>query len=72
MNTHQTDRLYSLKEAAAQLSCSEVSVRRWIQQGRLPCVRVGRLVRIRQSDLDACLRLGLYPTETDGRKEERA
>ncbi len=72
MSAQPSDRLFSLKETAEQLSCSDISVRRWIQQGRLPFVRVGRLVRIRQSDLDACVRLGLCPAEVDGRKEGRA
>jgi excisionase family DNA binding protein len=52
------DRLLLVKDAAAQLSCSEAAVRKWLHQGRLQCVKVGRLTRIRHQDLDALIRLG--------------
>ena len=42
----------SVKDAAALLACSEKVVRAEIQRGRLPSYRVGRLVRIRISDLE--------------------
>lgn len=53
------DGLFSLKEAARYLACSEAMLRKWIHQGKLPVVKVGRLTRIRQSDLEAWVRLGL-------------
>lgn len=59
------EELYSVKQAAKSLGCSEALLRRWLYQGKLPHVKVGRLTRIRQSDLEAWLRLGLQP----GRKE---
>ena len=42
----------SVTDAAALLACSEKVVRAEIQRGRLPSYRVGRLVRIRISDLE--------------------
>jgi excisionase family DNA binding protein len=44
--------LLTLKEAAALLKVSVVTLRRWIKQGRLPAYHVGpRKVRIRRADL---------------------
>ena len=53
------ERLLTAAEAAAILSVSLRQVRRWITEGRLPVMRVGRAVRIRPEDLrtfiDQCL-----------------
>ncbi len=62
------DGLLSVKQSAKALACSEALLRKWLHQGKLPHVKVGRLTRIRQSDLEAWLRLGLQP---GGRKEQR-
>ena len=53
--------LLTIKEAAKFLACSEALLRKWIYQSKLPRVKVGRLVRIRQSDLEGWLRFGLQP-----------
>ena len=53
--------LMSVKEAAAKLSCSGAAVWKWIQQRRLHKVKVGRLTRIKEQDIDAVIRLGLSP-----------
>ena len=53
------DGLLSVKEAAKLLACSEAMLRKWLHQGKLPAVKVGRLTRIRQTDLEAWVRLGL-------------
>jgi len=45
----------TVKEAAELLACSEAAVRKWIYQGRLPKVKVGRLTRLRQSDVEALI-----------------
>lgn len=47
--------LLNIKQAAAILNVSEVSLRRWTNEGSLPCVRVGkrRERRFRRSELDA-------------------
>jgi excisionase family DNA binding protein len=52
--------LLSIKEVAERLSCSEAMLKKWIAKGRIPTVRVGRLRRIRQQDLEAWVRLGLH------------
>jgi len=50
------EKLLNVKEAAEVLSCSEAAIRKWVYQRRLPAVKVGRLTRIRQSDLEAFIR----------------
>jgi excisionase family DNA binding protein len=51
----------SVKEAAQLLNVSEKVVRADITRGRLPAYRVGRLVRIRRSDLEL---LAITPTRS--------
>jgi excisionase family DNA binding protein len=46
------DQLLTVREAARRLSCSEAAIRKWIYQQRLPAVKVGRLVRIAEGDLE--------------------
>lgn len=49
------DRLLTIGQAAEYLNVSEVSLRRWTDSGRMPCMRVGarRERRFRPSDLMA-------------------
>jgi len=49
------DRLLTIRQAAEYLSVSEVSLRRWTDSGRMPCLRVGarRERRFRRGDLIA-------------------
>ena len=46
------DQLLTVREAARRLACSEAAIRKWIYQQRLPAVKVGRLVRIAEVDLE--------------------
>lgn len=61
-------RLLTVAEAAQYLSMHPGSVRRLVQEGRLPAYRLGQTnrgrLRVRQSDLDALLR-----ATTDGGAE---
>jgi len=52
-------KLLSPRRAAEVYDCTEHGIRKWIRQGRLPAVKIGRLVRIRKVDLEAAIRLGL-------------
>jgi excisionase family DNA binding protein len=56
---HAVQRLLTVKEAAELLACSEAAVRKWIYQQRLPKVKVGRLTRLRLSDVEALMSEGL-------------
>jgi transcriptional repressor of dcmA and dcmR len=64
------DDLLDIKRAARLLQVSEVSLRRWTNSGRLPCLRVGgrRERRFRRSDLLAFLEV----QSVRGRVEEPA
>lgn len=50
-----TDELLTTKEGRSQAKVSERTFERWIADGVLPVVRVGKVRRVRQSDLDALL-----------------
>ena len=55
------EQLLTVKEAAKRLACTEAAIRKWLYSHRLPAVRVGRLVRVRESDLDEAVKKGLNP-----------
>lgn len=61
------DRLLNIKQAAEFLNVSEVTVRRWTNQGLLNCYRVGkrRARRFRHQDLTAILDARSPVTSTD-------
>jgi excisionase family DNA binding protein len=46
------DQLLTVREAAKRLACSEAAIRKWIYQRRLYAVKVGRLIRIVEADLE--------------------
>ena len=48
--------LLTVREAARLLACSEAAIRKWIYQQRLPAVKVGRLIRIAEGDLEIFVR----------------
>ena len=50
-----TDRLMRADEVAKRLACGPGMVYKLINRGELPGVSVGRLVRVRESDLNAYL-----------------
>jgi excisionase family DNA binding protein len=47
------ERLLSIKEVSERLSIKENTLRAWVFQRRIPTIRLGRLVRFRESDLAA-------------------
>lgn len=49
-------RLLTDRQVAELLAVSPDTVRRWAARGELPCIRLGRLLRFRPSDVDAWLR----------------
>jgi len=51
--TLSTGPLYTTQEVARMLKVSQRTVQDWIREGALPAVRYGRLLRVRQADLEA-------------------
>ena len=68
------DSFLTVAEVAELLKLNQQTVRNWIDQGSLPALRVGRRVRIRQSDLNRLLEEGSTargrPASTDGPSAE--
>lgn len=58
MSANRDESFLTVAEVADQFKVNQQTVRNWIDQGRLPAVRVGRRVRIRRSDFDRILEGG--------------
>lgn len=60
---HGAEELLNIKQAAKILNASEISLRRWSDSGKLPCLRIGvkRERRFRLSDLFAYLEQNAAP-----------
>jgi excisionase family DNA binding protein len=58
MSANQDESFLTVAEVADWFKVNQQTVRNWIDQGRLPAVRVGRRVRIRRSDFDRILEDG--------------
>jgi len=50
------DKALTLKQAAEILDCHIATVRREIERGHLNAFWIGRIIRIRQSDLEAYMK----------------
>lgn len=55
-------RFYCVFEVASLLRVKPTSVYSWIKDGRLECVRVGRLIRITEEQLSQFLRADVMNT----------
>ena len=58
MSADRDESFLTVAEVADWFKVNQQTVRNWIDQGRLPAVRVGRRVRIRRSDFDRILERG--------------
>jgi excisionase family DNA binding protein len=45
------EKMYSLKEAAEILSLAVVTLRLWISEGKLASVKIGRTIRVTESEI---------------------
>jgi len=43
--------LLTLREVAALLRVSEKTLRRWVAERRIPCLRLGRVIRFERCDV---------------------
>lgn len=60
------DALLDVRQVAKYLGVSVITIYRWCQEGTLPCLKVGRSVRIRRSALENFLKQGERSTTLDG------
>jgi excisionase family DNA binding protein len=58
MGASWDDEYLTVKEIADRLKLNQQTLRNWIDDGKLPAVRVGRRVRVRRVDLDRVLAQG--------------
>jgi len=58
------DQLMTIKNAAEMLAVTESAIRKWLYQGRLRAVKVGRLTRLRRNDVEAIVAGGLLDRPT--------
>ena len=58
MDASWDDEFLTVKEIADRLKLNQQTVRNWIDQDKLPAVRIGRRVRVRRVDLDRVLAQG--------------
>ncbi len=64
------EKLLTPEEVAEHLAVSPKSIRKWLREGKLRGVRVGRLWRIRERDLEAFLDPVLHALDTAPADEE--
>lgn len=58
-----SDQLLPVHEVAKRLCIRPGTVRLYLWQRRLPFVRVGRLVRVRESDVDRFIKVNTVPAD---------
>lgn len=61
----------TVADVASLLKLNQQTVRNWIEQGRLPALRVGRRVRVRRSDLEVMVEQGSTSTRPPDRAARR-
>ena len=59
------DDLLTIGEAASLLRLKPSTIRAWILRRKLAYVKVGRLVRIRRSDVEALITASIVPAATE-------
>lgn len=49
------EKYYSVKELSQSLGLAEITIRQWIQQGKIESIKFGKARRIPQSEVDKLL-----------------
>lgn len=57
----------TVEQAALELNLSKSTIRAWVGQRRIACIRLGRAVRIPASEIGRLLELGTVPAARVGR-----
>jgi excisionase family DNA binding protein len=63
----ELDKVLTVREVAVALGLSPFTIRAWIASRRLAVHRLGRAVRVPQSEVDRVLALGFTPARRDAR-----
>ena len=58
MDASWDDEFLTVQEVADRLKLNQQTVRNWVDDGKLPAVRIGRRVRVRRVDLERVLAQG--------------
>jgi|DEB0MinimDraft_6_1074348.scaffolds.fasta_scaffold46052_3 excisionase family DNA binding protein len=64
-------KILSAEDAAQYLDIALITLRRWAQQGRIPHLRAGRLLKFRIADLDRWIDLQTTTTWTPLRPQRK-
>jgi excisionase family DNA binding protein len=59
--THLSTKPLTVRQFAGDLNLSEPTVRTWLAQRRISCIRLGRAIRIPSSERDRLLSQGMVP-----------
>jgi excisionase family DNA binding protein len=59
------EEMLTLEEVAQRLKISIKTVRRWLQQGRLTGIKMGKLWRVRETELEAFMQRQTHPRRED-------
>ncbi|MGA2928518.1 MAG: helix-turn-helix domain-containing protein [Solirubrobacteraceae bacterium] len=54
-NNESEDEFLSIPEVARRLKLSRATIYRWIDEGRLPALKLGKNIRLRAHDVDRLL-----------------
>jgi excisionase family DNA binding protein len=65
---YELPELMTVEQVAQRLSRNTQTVRNWIDQGKLPAIHVGRLVRIKRSVVDQVVASGLLGAQSEQRR----
>lgn len=60
-----------LKEIAEHLGISVVTIYRWVENGNIPCHKVGKLWKFKPSDVDAWVSSGQASCRAGGRIKKK-
>jgi excisionase family DNA binding protein len=63
--------LLNVPETAALLRLKTSTIRAWVCQRKIPYVKLGRLVRIRRSDIEALIAKSVVPPPTENLTETK-
>jgi excisionase family DNA binding protein len=50
------ENLLNIKDVSNKLKVKESTLRAWVFQKRIPCIRIGRLVRFKEAELESWIR----------------